>query len=289
MNIAFPTLTVLLLVLPGVLFSYFYRRGFWRSPVTFGPVTTEVAKGVLLALVLHWIGVSVVEYVVGTSVNWSALLSLLTGQMLEGSEKKAIVDYVDSIFAYILLSNTGGIVAGGFVHKFVRSTWLDLRWDFFNFNNQWYYLFSGEARVFSSQDRSYREINKYKKDVIELVFISAVVEQNDESYLYWGVLSDYFFNSDGKLDRVVLQATQRRILNEASKESSTVEGSDTQLQRQLPPQNDAYYDVVGDFFILPYSEVKNINIEYWGETDPESRGWMGSFIDYFLEESESQK
>lgn len=48
MGLAFPALVVLLLLLPGVLLSYAYRRGFFRrTPVTLGPIRNEIGPGIV--------------------------------------------------------------------------------------------------------------------------------------------------------------------------------------------------------------------------------------------------
>jgi hypothetical protein len=72
------------------------------------------------------------------------------------------------------------------------------------------------------------------------------------SELYVGVLDDFFFDSDGNLDRLILQNVARRPLS-ADKNKAGPEIGTT---------DERFYDIDGDSFVLRYQDVKTLNVQY---------------------------
>jgi hypothetical protein len=265
MNLAFPALLVFLLILPGLLLSYAYRKGFsWRSPVSFSSIPNEITRGVLLAIPLHLVGILLVEKGFGRSVDYGAVLILLLGQAHPESGEgmralRAVSETPFAIALYFFLLSFGSMGLGYGAHWIVRKHRLDLRWDALRFDNDWYYLFTGEARAFSipQEERTRERLRTlFEEEQIVYVFIAAVVEQAGSAFLYWGILSDFFFDATGKLDRIILQSAQRRPLSRDRKG----EGS------KLPLVSEAFYSIRGHYFVLPFSNVRNLNIEYYIST-----------------------
>lgn len=256
MNIAFSTLVIFLLVLPGVLFRYAYRKGFWRSPVQLGTLPEEISSGILFALIIQLIGVAVVRYAIGWHIGFDALLMLLTGWAPVGEAQTAeyiasVSEFPFRILSYLLLSNLVFYFAGYGCHKLVRSLKIDLRFDSFRFNNEWYYLFSGEARVFdyAVPERTFSSIKQVlEEESIDLVYLTCQVETGGTAWLYYGILSDYLFDKKGNLDLLILQAAHRKKLSEVPHQPKEAEP---------PLQN-----IRGHYFVLRYPEVRNLNIEY---------------------------
>ena len=262
MDFAFPALVVFVLVLPGVLLSYAYRRGFFqRSPVSFNTLSSEVARSVLFALLLHTGALLVLGGLSGADVDYEAALLLLAGHAgpatAEGrAALQAVAHHPGPIAAYVLLTNLAGILLGYTLHAAVRHTRSDLRWDVLRFKNTWHYLFTGEALAFGipQRERSYEKIRRLLDEGVDLVFVSAVVEQAGEPFLYWGVLSDFYFDVAGRLDRIVLEEAQRRPLR-----ADRAVGEDD----VVPPLDARFYQIRGDYLVLPYAHIKNLNLEYY--------------------------
>ena len=82
--------------------------------------------------------------------------------------------------------------------------------------------------------------------------ISAIVEVAKDAVLYVGVLDDFFFDSDGNLDRLILQSVARRPLS-ADKNTAPPEGA---------ASDERFYDIDGDSFVLRYQDVKTLNVQY---------------------------
>jgi len=261
MNFALPAVVIILLVLPGVLFSYFYRKGFWKSPVTLGPIQNELAKGLIWALVINWFAITIVSIIPCRHINFEALIALLIGWSNLGtlqvqSYMDAIAGYPNTIISYLLLINILGICSGLSLHSIVRKCHLDLRYDFLRFDNEWAYIFSGEARIFevAQKDRTLKSIKNFLAQKIDFVFVSAVVEQGAEAILYWGILSDFYFDIEGNLKKIVLERSQRRSLS-----SDKQEGEDEGV---TPENSKRFYPIYGDYLVIFSNEIKNVNVDY---------------------------
>jgi hypothetical protein len=93
-------------------------------------------------------------------------------------------------------------------------------------------------------------------------FISAIVEVAKEAVLYVGILDDFYFDSEGQLDRLILQQVLRRPL---SKDKS-VEPSGAGEEKER------FYPIDGDNFVLRYSEAITLNVQYVKLTAADSAG-----------------
>ena len=260
MNLALPALVIILLVTPGVLFSYSYRKGIgWRSPVSLDTFQNELGKGLLWAILINLVGVQFVKCLGWYEVDFPAFLSLLSGwpdpdnPNVQG-RMEAVALNVQAIALYLLVISTASIALGFFSHWIVRKNALDLRYNFLTFNNEWSYLFSGEARAFDTKqsERTMKGMKALKSSEPDFVFVSAIVDQGGESTLYWGVLSDFHFKA-GQLDRVVMRFAQRRTLAQDSDGAQT--DSDPITDRR-------FYAILGDYLVIPYGNIKNLNVGY---------------------------
>lgn len=102
----------------------------------------------------------------------------------------------------------------------------------------WYYLLTGAD--FTEDDKP------------DFIVVSAIVEVAKEAILYVGVLDEFFVDSEGQLDRMVLQDVSRRPIR-ADKNSGEGEGAN---------DDDRFYEVDGDSFVLRYRETITLNIQY---------------------------
>lgn len=273
MNIAFPALIVLLLLLPGVLLSYSYRRGFFqRSPVTLGPIRDEIGRGIVLALFIHPIALFVAWGLMGWSLNAGVLASVFA-EIGEVDPARASRQVVGGLW-YLVGTNAGALAIGGLAHWIVRANHLDLRWDHLRFNNEWHYLLSGEARVFKveQKERTISTIKRFLESDFEFVFVSVVVTVGDHPILYWGVLSDYFFDASGQLDKIVLEDAQRRPLHSDIDQDRPVErpaAGDAANMVEMPTESERFYSIRGAYLVIRYADVQTLNVEYMTLADEE--------------------
>ena len=137
--------------------------------------------------------------------------------------------------------------AGYLFRKVVRFYNWDRRKKIFRFQNSWHYILNGEFYDFPRANIS------LKKDTvqdIEFVFVDALIETNDGSYIYDGILVDYELSGDGGLETITLAESERRKLLDDKKTEEEYSKSH-------------YYSIDGHILLLKYSEIKNLNFTYY--------------------------
>ena len=267
MNIAFPALIILLLVLPGAIFRYSYARGSWgwSSPVSFRTVSDELAYSAIFAVGLHFVWLLLAD-IFGYQADFPSLLALVSGSYGAKGERyeaaiAAIADHPKAIAAYFLSLFAVVSIGGRLAHVLVRRTRLDLKTQVFRFKNEWHYLLTGEILSFKEVSIDPREIDG--------VFLSAVIDHGKESYLYRGIVEDWSFDKDGELDTVRLRFAHRRFLS-ADRENDLAGASGDYI-----PPDDRYYEIHGDLFLLRYAQTKTLNLDYFSLSE-EPTGTLAS-------------
>lgn len=255
MNIAFPALLIIGLALPGMVLRYTYARGSWgwTSPVSFRSVSDELAYSAILAVGLHFAWVFLAARL-HYRVDFESLVALLVGNFGSRGESygraiASIAQHPAAIAVYFLTLCGTAAVLGRVSHHAVRYYKWDLNTQIFRFKNEWYYLLTGEAL-------SFKEVSLESRDVAG-VFLSAIVEHGKQCYLYRGIVEDWSFNSDGQLENVRLSLTHRRKL------SDDRIASDIPAAGSFVPPDERYYELRGDLFVLRYSELKTLNLDYF--------------------------
>jgi hypothetical protein len=251
MNFALPTVLIFLLVLPGILLRYTYARGLfkWKSPDTIRPITDEIAYSILLAVAIHMFFGLIVYYLFSASIKIDVVLMLLTGSFGKDYQyfeycMHSITEYPIAIGTYFLMVNALSACIGHLAHECIREREWDWKYKFFRFRNDWYYLLTGEIMRFAENAKEGNELP-------DMVVVSGVIDSHDKSYLYVGRVFDFHFDKEGNLDRILIKEAQRRELWQDKN------------SRALPKNLKArYYSIDGDYFILKYSELRNLNIRY---------------------------
>jgi len=266
MNIAFPALFIFLLAFPGLIFRYTYARGFFRtrSPVSFRPITDEIGYSIVFAGIFHtlWCFLCIKFGIIYIDFHSAFILLIGAYTTKDGEYLPTVIEsfskYPFESVKYFIILYVFSALAGYFGHFSIRYLHLDWRFEAMRFRNEWWYLLKGEIMHFPEVQRELPE--KISIDSKIETYVTAVVEQAKESYLYQGVLYDFCFDSIGNLDRIFLVRAQRRKLadDRPADQAHTVKG------------NPKFYPIEGKYFILRYSEVTTINLEYyiWKKTSP---------------------
>lgn len=223
-------------------------------------ITEELARGTLATLILHMIAISLVEWLLCYRINIEALLILLAGwPKLDLHQERAVLHSVAGhtfpVLSYIVSTSMAGLIFGFIAHYVARRLCLDIRFPLFRFSNDWHYLFTGEAIAFDTTGTS-GEI-RHLRDSIDFVYITALVDRGGIMMLYWGIITGFHFNRQGELDRIVLQSAHRRRL-----ETDPVSGDESDIPESFVDDLRGFYAIRGNFLIIPYANVKNINVEY---------------------------
>ena len=250
MEFAVSAIFLLILLLPGFILQTAYTKGFWRwnSPTSARSLTERVPAGIILASVLH-LAWTTAAAVIGYSVNLRAVFMLLTGTY--GHDEvhfdTALIAFTDNpykVFFYFASLNLASALIGYAAHAAVRRFGLDRKTRVLRFNNQWFYLLSGEITQFKGSPDIDQEIDG--------VLLTTIVHHTDGDYLYRGLVADFFFDRDGSLDRVLLTLPARRKL-----------ADDRKTEEIGSPESEArYYDIEGDYFVVKYSEMSTLNVDY---------------------------
>lgn len=129
---------------------------------------------------------------------------------------------------------------------------LDLRFPLLKFSNEWYYFLSG--RRFEYEEG--REV--------AFVMVDALVGEGEYQVLYSGILHDYFLGRDGSLDMISIAVPRKTLLGKM--QFAKREGA----ANPKVPETGSGTTVPGDFFILKYGEVKNLNVVMYEMSAPQA-------------------
>ncbi len=240
MNIAFPALLVFLIILPGFIFYHSFKLS-EKTTIDQTPFATTFVIGVVLAALLHLPWIAVADRI-GYRADYNALLMLLASPQRDN----ALVPVINAAaynFGRIIFYFVSLYIASWLLGLFLRYLVVQFKLDkrayigpLVKFDTPWYYLFNGYHEDFE----------------VDGVVVSAIVEIDKNPYLYTGLLKEYYFAPDGTLDRLVLEMAMRRPLSEDG--DSDEERGENRYER--------FYEIPGDYFVLRYSEIKTLNIEF---------------------------
>lgn len=256
MNLALPALAIVVLLSPGLIFTWAIRE--WLD-LSFEQ--SELLKSLLVvviaSVVLHVAG-GVGCACLGLPISYRAVLALLQGgpdrelgwaMDMAASSLGRVTLYFFSLW---VLASIVGFLSNRFLFRFrpdLRPNWSGVC----QLSNEWYYFLSGD----------YTRLPKTKWDTSrtpDIIRISTVITVGQETYLYCGLLTDFYFDRGGKLDRLVLASAKRRRMRDDRSPD----------QEHHPDGDDRYYPIIGHLFVIKYNEVSTLNFQYaWLEETEE--------------------
>lgn len=240
MNIALPALVVFACLLPGFVVRSRLKR-VESTSLDYSPFGRVVSEAVFWAALLHLLWITVFCPLAGHRVDLGLVLQLLSSNLgIHGDAVKTIAGQIDQVELYFATLYAASYLVPAAIRKVITVTGADrlgqplAAWLRFE-DAPWYYLLTGAD--FAPKERP------------DLIMATALVSVAGEPILFKGVLNDFYFKSDGTLDRLILQDTMRRPL---SKDKAT-EDHDGQ---------DRFYPIDGDSFVIQYEQVLTLNIQY---------------------------
>ncbi|MGD9169607.1 MAG: hypothetical protein PVI97_06045 [Candidatus Thiodiazotropha sp.] len=244
MNVAFPALLTFLLILPG----YIFRAAFTRSERTQldnRPFTSETVKSLIITIFLHTFWIQSAKLFSPISIDYHVFLTLFTaarGDLLELAINKS-VDHIPAFITYLMTIYIFSYLLGLSAQKMVIKYKLDrhhLLSELFRFDTPWFYLLKG-----------YND----EGDEADFVKLAVTVKQVEATYLYYGILEDFFLTESGNLDRIVLSSVVRRQITADDTMMNVENESDFSQQA-------SFYEISGDRLVLKYKDITSLNIEY---------------------------
>lgn len=247
MNVALPAIVIFFVLLPGFIIRTRLKRA-ERTSLDFSPFGEVVAEAVVWSVLAHCVWILLSYLGMGQVFQPLVLVRLLSGAVtIQESATFAFAAsfwWITFYFVSLLLAAFAFPIAARAIITKYRLDRSASRFSYiFRFHNApWYYLLTGADFA--------------ENEAPDLVLISAIVEVAKEAVLYVGVLDEFYVDSEGQLDRLVLQNVARRPLSKdkPAAESSENANSDTGAVR--------FYEVDGDSFVLRYSEAITLNIQY---------------------------
>lgn len=247
MNIAFGALVLFLLLYPGIALRIAYLNGPYSVKNIQSSLVDELVLSIIPAFILQAMGYLFVEYCLHINIHLDIIYQLIVGSTIK--EYRPDFAVIESSLWRVLIYNCLILAIALCLGRFARHVVMKYNWDIrfpsLRFNNEWYYLFSG--RILDQPGSTGNSSD------IEWAVISVVVETKDGSYIVRGILSGYFLSKDG-LDRIHLTNVYRRKLSEDVTASEKADNLDDDTR---------YYSMPGEFFVIPYKEIKNINVDYF--------------------------
>ncbi|WP_373515148.1 hypothetical protein [Persicitalea sp.] len=249
MNIAFSALVIFFLLFPGIIFRIAYLDGPYSRRTVQSSFVDELILSLIPACFIQFIGYLIVENlgVIPVEVDEKLIYQLITGQ--PAIDFSNIETGLKGFLEYHFLVYVVAFAAGKLIRRIVLDRKLDYKYHFLRIHNEWYYLLTG--RFYISDLMS--------ENAGTDVYADVLVETNEGSYLYSGLIKDFFLSKDNGLDRIYFEEIFRRKL-----EGDLADQSDPMMQNEKVEKwlDSRYYEMPGDIFVIPYSQIKNINVRY---------------------------
>jgi hypothetical protein len=248
MNIALGALLLFLLLFPGILVRISYLTGPHSRKNIQTSLVDELVLSLVPAFILQGIGYLIAERWFHYNIWLEQFYKLIIGA--NNKDYKPDFELIEKslphFFAYNVVLLVVAITVGNLARKLVEQFNLDISIYSLRYNNDWYYLLSGRILNFPQWETAANQV--------ESVYADVLVETKEGSVLYCGLLDEFYLSKDG-LDRICLSEVYRRKFTEDVKD-------DQRPEDKL--FDNRYYRMPGDLFVIPYSQIRNLNLTYYG-------------------------
>lgn len=226
MNIALQTFLIILIFFPG----YFFTKAYFRVEETelkFLTFSNKTVVAIIASLLFHTIVLSFLIIILGCNIAPRKYLQLILFTAHDTSIDAFPIRNreIFGTFLYIIFLSFLAYFVGNFFRYLIIKFNLDKRFSWLRFDNYWYYFF----KAF--------DFNQIEPDLLEIV---ATVNLGEETYLYKGILEDYTLDRYGDLDKLIISSACRRDIKN--------------------DEDDIFYPIEGDYFLLKYTEILNMNV-----------------------------
>lgn len=257
---------MIFLIVPGILFQKVYFSEYYKKQYSFGVFADRLVISVFFGLVIQ---------------SLSAYLNLLRHNFFNKTEYR-----VKSVYNKIRLSHKGladnvlpnvsdadievlfwqvGIslaltICLGYVFRLlVIWTRLDLVNKFFKVKDDWNYIFTDKKRRFDL--RSHLGKRRFLGTRLNIL----TKESKNKIYLYSGQYFDHTFKTDGELESVMISDATKHYEYDPEK-----------------PIDAKINEIPGSLFIIPYSDILNINIQYEYQSKTKDNSVLNFFFNLVL-------
>lgn len=249
MNFALGVVIVLFLITPGFLFRSASLTGPYSKRFFRQSATDEIFYSLVPAFFFQLTGAALASF--WYDIDYRSLYFLITGSA-RGSDSLIHFPRVRSSLFLFLVYNLSLLVlaygAGKGFRELINHFHLDIHRDSLRLNNEWYYMLTG--RILDTKE------DRYASKKIRYIQVDVMIDEGSETWLYCGILNEFYLSQQDGLDRIVLYYVFRRKIDQ-----------DLSLTERLNPpldksEDERYYRMPGDYLIVPYHTILNMNITY---------------------------
>lgn len=220
-------------MLPGFLYIKRYDKK-ENTPIESRGLEATSAQSVFATLILHALSLLISFYLFSKSIDFTIILKILTNDKLQPTDVSKIIQSKNWILGYFLLvfslAYSSGIILQKIIFKLnpYKSSLLA-------FNLPWYYELKGKTEP--------PKLKNQNKNVHEFIRISCMIVSGRNTYLYSGLLDDFYLNTDGSLDRIAITEISR-------------------IQLKNNNHNGTKETINVGRMILKYTEIQNLTIQH---------------------------
>jgi hypothetical protein len=249
MNIALGAVILLLLVSPGYFFLSALHSGNYSRLNFSTSITNQIFISLIPNLIIHALGLKVTSLLYPADLE--ILYKLMSGvKELNANDFTIISASLLPFSFYVIATNIIGAILGKLTKEGILKNGLDMKFEALRIHNEWYYLLYGKVLDFEGPNRS---------EEIDYIQIDALVQVGDKKIIYKGFLDRFYLDNDKGLDRIVLYFVYRRFLES---DSYGLRSEKEDLFNYNKETKQRYYEMPGDYLVIPYNKIINMNISY---------------------------
>lgn len=253
MNIALGAFILTLLFLPAISFRMSVNReDNLKELLATLSFTDSIWVFSLIPIVLHVLLLCVL-FVLGLQVKFDLILNILySNKDFHISNQQFGYDIL-LFLGYCFLAIVSGYGLGLIANHFeARRQWITR---LLGLGNEWYEVFEGMG--FDKNE------GRQKAENIDLPYISILSNTKESTVIYSGILVNYYYKPrSSELDYLVLQNASRRDLRKAYVTQENTADAAAARSNFYSAHTGDTVKIPGECFIVPMSEVLNINVSY---------------------------
>lgn len=258
------------IVIPGILFRRFFFYGeFSKQFNTKDPVLHSIFFSIIPGIVIQLVCFTIYAATLGFEISFSDIFTIFRDVTSDNTQdtdqvtQNFINNDITTFFIYTVCVFVFSALVGFALSRLIRIRKWDMKYKLFRFQNQWYYVFSGEVLNMKKFEEAHRYSLKnktFEQDTF-MTYADILLSVNeDKKELYTGYVVDYDLMSEDttQLDKIYLIDTHRYKRKEIKYDQNGTEIIDPNEENTSKSRN--RIKVPGDIFVLNARNIINLNL-----------------------------
>ncbi|SKB48878.1 hypothetical protein SAMN05660776_1359 [Salegentibacter holothuriorum] len=295
MNLTFGFIAFFIaIIIPGILFRrFFYYGEFSKQFDSKDPVLHSVFYSIVPGVCIQTVGFLLADAFIAFQLENTDIYNIFNDFVYSGQKdiKNDTVVFLnnslDIFIYYSLYIFLFAIIVGHLSARFIRLYNWDKKYKIFKFQNQWFYIFSGELLHFRKFEQGRNIASADKELLLDHKFSTTyadVMISNSEGNreLYTGYVADYDLKADDitKLERIYLLDAYRykkipkdtKVNQAESSYSFTIESEhqektekaieEDEIENKIYKKSRLRKKIPGNVFVVDGKNIININLTY---------------------------